>query len=130
LPEHAARIAAVLTLVSNFEAGEVGRVEMEGGIRLAEHYAVEALRLFGASRIHADVLLAQRLETWLLIQWDEPNISLPDIYQRGPNAIGDQATARKLVTILENHRRLVMIPGGAMVAGQRRREAWRIVREG
>lgn len=129
LPEHAARIAAVLTLVGDIEAGDVGRVEMEGGISLAEHYAVEALRLFGASRIHADVLLAQRLEAWLLIQWHEPNISLPDIYQRGLNAISDQATARKLVAILEKHGRLVEISGGATIAGQRRREAWRIVRE-
>src|ERR1700691_5457246 len=32
LPEHAARIAAVLTLVDNFAAGEVGRAEMEAGI--------------------------------------------------------------------------------------------------
>jgi hypothetical protein len=129
LPEHAARIAAVLTLTGNLEAGNVGQVEMEAGIRLAEHYAVEALRLFDASRIHPAVLLAQRLETWLLIQWDEPNISLPDIYQRGLNAIGDQATARKLVAILEEHGRLVRIPGGATIAGQRRREAWHIVRE-
>jgi hypothetical protein len=129
LPEHAARIAAVLTLVRDIEAGEVCLAEVEAGIELAEHYATEALRLFGASRVNADVSMAQRLLTWLLSQWREPNISLPDVYQRGLNAIGDQATARRLVTVLEEHGWLVKIPEGATVAGQRRRDAWRIVRE-
>jgi len=45
------------------------------------------------------------------------------------NAIGDQATARKLVTILEEHGHLIRITESAVViAGKRRREAWRIVR--
>jgi hypothetical protein len=130
LPEHAVRIAAVLTLVDNIQAGDVARIEMESGIALAEHYAAEALRFFGASRVPADLLLAQRLLNWLLIQWEEPNVSLPDIYQRGLNAIGDQATARKLVATLEEHGWLQKISPGVVVAGKRRREAWRIVREG
>jgi hypothetical protein len=129
LPEHAARIAGVLTLVRDITASEIAEAEMSAGIALAEHYAVEALRLFGASRVSANVLLAYRLERWLFTQWGEPNISLPDIYQRGLNAIGDQATARRMVAILEEHGRLVRLPKGAMVAGQRRHEAWHIVRE-
>jgi hypothetical protein len=128
LPEHAARIAAVLTLVENIGAAEVGEICMTNGIALAEYFAAEAMRLFGASRVNPDLLLAQRLLNWLWLQWKEPNVSLPDIYQRGLNAIGDQGTARKLVGILETHGWLVKIPGGATIAGHRRREAWRIVR--
>jgi hypothetical protein len=128
LPEHAARLAAVLMLVCNIDAGEIASTEMQAGIALAEHYAAEALRLFGVSRINSDLRLAQRLRDWLLKQWGEPNISLPDIYQRSLNAIGDQATAAKLVAILEDHGWLERIPQGAEVAGQRRRDAWRIVR--
>jgi hypothetical protein len=48
LPEHAARIAAVLAMVSDFDAGEVGSIQMTAGIDLAQHYATEALRLFTA----------------------------------------------------------------------------------
>jgi hypothetical protein len=129
LPEHAARIAGVLTLVLDITAGEIAEAEMAAGIALAEHYAVEALRLFGSSRANADLRLAHRLERWLLEQWQEPNISLPDIYQRGPNAIGDSATARRIVAILEGHGRLVKLPEGATVAGQYRRDVWRTVRE-
>jgi Protein of unknown function (DUF3987) len=127
LPEHAARIAAVLTLVHNIEAGEVVDTEMQAGIALAEHYAMEGLRLFGSSSVNTDLLLAQRLLVWLK-DWPEQVVSLPDIYQRGLNAVGDQAIARKLVAILEEHKWLVRLEGGAMVAGQRRREVWKIIR--
>jgi uncharacterized protein DUF3987 len=128
LPEHAARIAAVLTLVDKLDASEVGPAKIKAGIALAEHYAAEALRLFGASRVNPDLLMAQRLLNWLK-DWPEPVVSLPDLYQRSLNAIGDQRTSRKLVAILEEHGWLVKIPEGATVAGQRRREVWRIVRE-
>jgi Protein of unknown function (DUF3987) len=129
LPEHAARLAAVLTLVRDIHATTIGADAMEAGIALAEHYATEALRLFGASQVNADLRLAQALLNWLLNWWKEPAVSLPDIYQRSLNAIGDQATARRLVAVLEDHGWLVKIPKGALVAGQRRRDAWRIVRE-
>jgi Protein of unknown function (DUF3987) len=130
LPEHAARLAAVLILVRDIHATTIGAEAIEAGIALAEHYAAEALRLFGASQVNPDLRLAQGLLSWLLNRWNEPAISLPDIYQRSLNAIGDQATARRLVALLEDHGWLVRVPEGALVAGQQRREAWRIVRGG
>jgi hypothetical protein len=100
---------------------------MRAGSALAEHYATEALRLFGASRVNSELRLAQRLLDWLLGTWSEPAISLPDIHQRSLNAIGDKTTAAKLIAILEDHW-VVRIPEGALVSGQRRRDAWRVVR--
>src|SRR5262245_23004304 len=128
LPEHAARLGAVLSVVRDLDSAAISADEISAGIALAEHYAAEALRLFGAGRVNTDLRLAQKLLDWLLRQWTEPAVSLPDIYQRGLNAIGDQATARKLAAILEGHGWLVRMPEGALIAGQRRREAWRIVR--
>jgi hypothetical protein len=125
LPEHAARIATVLTLVRDIEAGEVAADEMASGIALAQHYAAEALRLFGASRVRADLHRAQQLLAWLHGK-DKRVVSLPDIYQAGPNAIRDKATAAKLVAILEDHGHLVRLPDGAEIDGKRRREAWRL----
>jgi hypothetical protein len=90
LPEHAARLAAVLTLVRDIETGEVAQAEMTAGIALAEHYGVEALRLFGGAQVKSEIRLAQRLLDWLLGAWSEPCISLPDIYQRSLNAISDK----------------------------------------
>jgi Protein of unknown function (DUF3987) len=129
LPEHAARLAAVLSVVRDLDTTAISDDEIRAGICLAEHYAAEALRLYDTRQMSAELLLAQRLLAWLLVVWAEPAVSLPDIYQRSLNAIRDQATARKLVTILEDHGWLVRLAGGTVVAGQRRREAWRIVRE-
>jgi hypothetical protein len=129
LSEHAARMAAVLTLVRDIHAGEVAAAEMNSGIELAQHYVAEALRLVAASRVSAELQLAQRLINWLRGQWKEPAVSLPDIYQRGPNAIRDKARAAKLVGILEDHGFLVRIEGGAHIEGKWRREAWRLTME-
>ena len=127
LPEHAARLAAVLGLVTDVEASEISAEYMSAGIILAQHYAAEALRLFEGSRTDAELLLAQKLLGWLRGPWHENAISLPDIYQNGPNAIRDKATATRIVKILEDHGWLVRIDRGALVAGQYRRDAWQIV---
>src|SRR5215469_15324428 len=95
---------------------------MAAAIELAQHYAAEALRLHAGSRISADLRLAQRALSWLLGQWPEPAVSLPDLYQRGPAAIRETATARKIVAILEDHGWLVRIQQGTVVAGEHRRE--------
>jgi hypothetical protein len=128
LPEHAARLAGVLTLVRDNGAREIARAEMAAGIDLAQHYAAEALRLHGGSHVSAELRLAQQAKDWLLGQCGEATISLPDLYQRGPGGIRDTAAARRAVAILEDHGWLVRIPEGAAVAGVHRREAWRIVR--
>ena len=128
LPEHAARLAAVLALVDDADAGEVAVEYVDAGLRLVEHYATEALRLFGGARIPTELVLARRLLDWLLRSWPEPAVSLPDIYQFGPSAVRDKATAKKLVDIIEDHGWLEPLPNGAVIAGHRRREAWHIVR--
>jgi hypothetical protein len=127
LPEHATRIAGVRALVNNITAIEVTETDMQAGVDLAQHYLDEAMRIHGASQVSEGITLAQHLLHWLLA-WPEQAISLPTIYQRGPNSIRDNSTAKRLVGVLEQHGWLVRIPEGAIVAGQRRREAWRIVR--
>jgi hypothetical protein len=127
LPEHAARLAGVLALVSDADTSEIPAEQMAAGITLAQHYVAEALRLFEASRVSDDLRLAERLLSWLLGSWSENYVSLPDIYQKGPNAIRDKATAAKLVAILEDHGWLILEGSGAEVAGHFRRDAWRII---
>jgi hypothetical protein len=128
LSEHAVRLAGVLTLAHDIEAGEIAASEMAAAIELAQHYAGEALRLDSGSQISADLRLAQQALNWLQLHWQESAISLPDLYQRGPNAIRDMKTARQVITTLEEHGYLARLPGGAVIAAQRRQDAWRIVR--
>jgi hypothetical protein len=127
LPEHAARIGAVLTLVRDIDAGEVANLEMEAGIEIAQHYVAEAMRLYGASRVSGDLREAQHLLRWLHTTWHAPVVSLPDIYQRGPNMIRDAARARRAATILAEHGWLVSAPA-CEIDGTYRRDVWRIVR--
>ena len=87
------------------------------------------MRLFGANKVNADLKLAQRLLDHLHANWTEPAVSLPDIYQRTLNAIGDKATAARMARILEDHGWLREITGGAIINGERRRDAWTIVRK-
>jgi hypothetical protein len=129
LPEHAARLAAVLTLVRDIHAAEIACPEMQAGIELAQHYAAEGLRLFGASRIRGELRLAKQLLDWLGSHWNVSAVSLPDIYQRGPSVIRDKAKASRIVTILEDHGYLARIECGAEIEGRWRREAWRLTFE-
>ena len=128
LPEHAARLAGVLAIVSDADTSEIPAEQMAPGITLAQHYVAEALRLFEASRVSDDLRLAQKLLTWLLGSWNESFVSLPNIYQEGPNSIRDKTTAARLVAILEDHGWLNRENSGAEIAGQHRRDAWRIRR--
>ncbi len=127
LPEHAARLAGVLTLVDDLAATEILTTHMQAGIQLAQHYAAEALRLHETSRVSDDLIAAQKLLAWLRGPWGKPVVSLPNIYQKGPNSIRDKATAKKLVGILEEHGHMVRLQAGADIDGQHRREAWRVL---
>jgi hypothetical protein len=126
LPEHAARIAGVLSLFENPDAANVNATALQNGITLSRHYAAAALRLHGQSRVNEDLVRAQILFEWARVKADRGLISLPDIVQTGPNSIRETATARKLVEILEQHRRFVRVPGTVRVNGKERREVWHV----
>ncbi len=105
---------------------------MQAGIELAEHYLSEALRLeTGGNMISSDVQLARELLAWLQKLLPDSSgqrlVALVDCYQRGPNAIREKATAKRIIDILENHGWLIRLVGGAVVNGTNRRDVWRLV---
>lgn len=126
--EHAARLAAVMTLYADDRAQTVLGEAMADAVTLAGFYLGEAARLAGAATISAETAEAERLRRWLLDSWAEPFISATDAAQRGP--FKETSRARKALAILERHRWIVLVKGGAEVLGKRRREAWRVIREG
>ena len=65
LPEHAARIAGVLTKFHNPDAQVVSKAMLGNGIAISLHDATTALRLHGASRIKVEILDAQLLLEWI-----------------------------------------------------------------
>jgi hypothetical protein len=128
IPEHAARVAAVLTLIRDIDAEVIAADEMDHAIKLAQYYVLEALRLFGRTRINPNLLLAQKFLDWLRRSWPLNLISLPDVYQRSLNQIKDKATATMIVGILVDHGWLRPVNGPVLVDGVSRRDVWEIVR--
>ncbi len=128
LPEHAARIAAVLTLVDDLHASFISCETFERAIVLAEYYAREALRLFDTGSASPELRRAEALRKWLMT-WDEPLISMRAIVRLGPNSIRDTTTANAAIEVLVKHGWLTPITGGATVEGKPVRQAWKIVKE-
>jgi hypothetical protein len=124
-PEHAARLAAVLTLIDDPNAPEVSSDAMTNGIRLAEHYRAEALRLMQDADAPEHLKAAERLRVWLLTKWEKELVSLPDIYQRGPYALRTADAARAAVGVLVAHGWLVPVEPQP---GMKAKEIWRVVR--
>ena len=128
LPQHAARIAAVLEMLDNPDALEVSAEHMSRGTTLARYYAEEALRLVALGMVDPLIALGETVLTWLLKPERGDVISLPDLYMRGPTAVRDQFVAKKIVGLLQDHGHLTLIEAGAMVNGTRRRQVWKINR--
>ena len=128
LPEHAARLAGIMAVYDDSHAEHVEAEHMKRGIVLAKHFAAETLRLRGIASVYLPLQHAQELLEWLHKKWDEPVISLADIYQGGPTFIRSAEMARTVVETLVKHRWLIAVKGGAPVKGKHRREVWRIAK--
>lgn len=123
LPEHAARIAGIITAFSSEDATVVTGAAMASGIRLANFYAAEAIRLADHASVSEGLRDADALKTWLK-ERNEPLVHLADIYQRGPGRVRDKTTAARLMSVLEEHGYVRKIDGGAEIDGHHRRDVW------
>lgn len=129
LPEHAVRIATTLALVEDITTTELTSDHLQRAITIADFYATEALRLIDEGATDPKLVLTERFLNWLHNSWQEPNISLPDIYQSSLNAIDTKAKAIEIVKVLESHGWLRRNEGAVEVKERARRESWRIIRE-
>jgi hypothetical protein len=127
LAEHAGRLAAVIAAVGNPDIGEIDAVAMDCGTALARHYAAEALRFcHGASPANPDLMLAQKALAWLSCR-DRREFYMMEMYQFGPAAIREKATAMKIVRVLADHGYIERVKGPAEIDGKLRKEVWRLV---
>ena len=127
-PEHAFRLGAVL---AGFEAPEISNFSeiSSGYIRnstiLTQYYLNEALRLFNSGIADPFLQEANKLLEWLRVK-DKTIVTLPEIYQCGPNSIRDAKKARLLMSILIEHGHALPLPGGAEFDGKMRNEAFEV----
>ena len=123
--EHACRIAGVLTLLRDHNAGIVDVEAMRGGLTLAMFYLSEYMRLVGLAATDADITIAQQLLAWIQrrtevqrARGEEDVISLRDVTRFAvPKVLRAGRTARRALAVLADHYWLE-------TAGDRR---WRVV---
>lgn len=124
MPEHAARLAAVLATFERSEELEQVRLlsveDVERGIALALYYGEEVRRLL-SGKLPEDEDAALLLR-WLQ-EWPAPRVSLPDVCRLGPNRLRQRDRAAAAVDVLERHGRLIAA-GRGEVQGTPRRETW------
>lgn len=128
--EQAARIAGVLTLWRDLDALQVEGADMANAIELARFYLLEARRMAEIASVSAEIDRAEQLRRWLIEQWQEPEVLVRDVQNRGPNALRESPKARAALSILEKHGWLVRLDPGTVVRDSSRKEAWRVVRSG
>jgi len=126
--EHALRLAGTLALVDDLNSPAITIQHVKNGIILARFYLTEALRLFHTAKTNPDLVLAEKVLTWLRTREcaDKHLVSLSDVYQMGPNAVRDKATAAKIMQILTEHFWVRPLEGGAEIGGVKRRQAWEV----
>ena len=100
--EQAARIGLVLALIDSIDTVEVSQRHIAAGIKLAQFYLSEGLRLYDAGQIDAALEKAATLLQWLQSHeaqhWD-----VRDLYRNGPRVIRSKAAAMEALQILEHH---------------------------
>jgi hypothetical protein len=127
LPEQAARIAGVLALIAEPGAGSIEVMDLRNGIKLAQYYLDEALRLTATGAVDAHLQQADLLRQWLLARSGNL-VGLTQIYQLGPSSLRQANKARSAMQVLVDHGWASPMPEGAVIDGRHFREAWRIVR--
>ena len=111
-------------MASDPDVVEIDAATMAHGITLAEHYRGEAQRLFEAGHTDPDLVLAEKVLDFIRDRGG--TVGLRCIYTHGPNAARDKATAQRIVRVLEDHRWLAKIDGGAEIDSRQVRDAWRL----
>ncbi|MCB1034095.1 MAG: DUF3987 domain-containing protein, partial [Acidobacteria bacterium] len=125
--EHAARLAAVLTIFDNPAAVEIP--SMEAGAALLRFYLGERLRLAGKPT-EPYAAEASQVANWLREKWTEEYISLSDLLQHGPNRFRRQRQFLKVhvIPLLLSYHHLEGPARPETVQGKPRREAYRVIR--
>ena len=126
--EQAARIAGVLTLWTDLDAGQVSGHTMQSGIELARFYLLEAQRLASVAMVSVAVSKAEALRQWMLSDsWGKPWLTCRDIVRLGPSRLRESPEARKAAQLLIDHGWLIPLPAGSMIDGRAVREAWKVI---
>lgn len=119
------RIAGVLTLVDDPDAGVVALATIERAAMLALYHLREAARIVGTASIPAKVRNAERLQAWC---WDTGRDYLhsSDALRLGPSAARSNDAFSEAAQVLETMGWANYVEGGMELDGRHRARVWRI----
>ncbi len=127
-PEHAARLAGILTILNDLHTNTIDASEMKHGTILAGYFLNEALRLFQSGSVDQRLEKAERLLEWLHRR-DTDTVTLVEIYRFGINCVRTAKVARDIMGILQDHGWVIPMQEGAEFEGTQRKEAWKVVKQ-
>jgi hypothetical protein len=123
--EQALRIAGVLTLIENFDAGDISLDAIERAIELTRFYLDEAMRIADMSCLDVDLELSQAVLEWMkkkaaIEVGAQRTFPLQEIYQKaGPRGVRNKQMAQKVMGILEEHKAVERV--------NREKMEWRLI---
>jgi hypothetical protein len=122
-PAQALRIAGVLTLIEDADAGVIQAETIERAALLMQHHLREAVRIVGTASVPSEIRHAEALRDWC---HRECRVYLHSraALQYGPGCIRTSAAFDTAVEVLERTGWAVPIKGGYQIDGARRRRAW------
>jgi hypothetical protein len=119
--ENAARIAGVLTIVTDPEASTIEADAMMAACELMTWYLGEALRVTGVHRLAPELRNAMRLLDWLKAK-RKVEVTRTEVMRFGPAPVRTKAATDAALVVLEEH-------GQITRHGEGRATRWRIVAE-
>lgn len=124
-PAQALRIAGVLTLIEDPDAGVIQAETIERAALLMQHHLREAARIVGTASVPLETRHAEALRDWCHRE-KRTHLHARAALQYGPGCIRTSAAFDAAIQVLERAGWAVRIDGGYHIDGAMRRRAWMI----
>lgn len=124
-PAQTLRIAGVLTLIEDPDAGVIHAEAIERAALLVQYHLAEAVRIVGTTSVPVEIRNAEALRDWChreRITYLHSGSAL----QFGPASIRTAAAFNAAIEVLERTGWAIRIEGGHKIDGAMRRRAWLI----
>lgn len=126
-PEHACRIAAIMTLFENPDATQVTDDVMQSACEMVKYYLGQYKYLCIAATNETELTQAQNLLDWLLKNLNPgEGFGTDKILQFGPVHARRAKALVRLLDILKQYGWINELPAGTKIDGKKRRKAYRL----
>jgi len=123
---HIIRLAGIMALFNDINRKSIPKKYIDNAVVLMEYYLNERLRLTKMAEPNFELENAKILLKWIHNKGLKV-VTLPDIYQNGPNRFRNKKQAQDTINILENHYWVTMIEGGGLseISNKKSKDMWR-----